>query len=164
MTTTNSSHRTFYRKRSTPPDYVIGEEILNKGYDPYVVKHYYSFLKPYLRKIIISLALMSIASGAVILGPYIVQIAIDKGMGLKDQTILLQAALAYTAAAIIQWITTYIRVHIMVRVGQGVIYDLRARLFEHLQALSLNFFSHYSVGRPSSSRSSLLSSLVDIYV
>jgi ATP-binding cassette subfamily B multidrug efflux pump len=32
-------------------------------------------------------------------------------------------------------------------VGQSIIYDLRARLFEHLQELSLSFFSHYSVGR-----------------
>jgi ATP-binding cassette subfamily B protein/subfamily B ATP-binding cassette protein MsbA len=35
----------------------------------------------------------------------------------------------------------------MARAGQSIIYDLRARLFEHLQNLSLNFFSHYSVGR-----------------
>jgi ATP-binding cassette subfamily B protein/subfamily B ATP-binding cassette protein MsbA len=35
----------------------------------------------------------------------------------------------------------------MARLGQSIIFDLRARLFEHLQALSLSFYSHYSVGR-----------------
>ncbi len=31
--------------------------------------------------------------------------------------------------------------------GQSIIYDLRRELFEHLQALSLGFFSRYAVGR-----------------
>jgi ATP-binding cassette subfamily B protein/subfamily B ATP-binding cassette protein MsbA len=35
----------------------------------------------------------------------------------------------------------------MAQVGQSIIYDLRSRLFEHLQELSLSFYSHYSVGR-----------------
>jgi ATP-binding cassette subfamily B protein/subfamily B ATP-binding cassette protein MsbA len=35
----------------------------------------------------------------------------------------------------------------MVRIGQSIIFDLRARLFEHLQQLSLSFYSRYSVGR-----------------
>ena len=39
------------------------------------------------------------------------------------------------------------RVNVMAHAGQSVIYDMRARLFEHLQALSLGFYSRYSVGR-----------------
>jgi ATP-binding cassette subfamily B protein/subfamily B ATP-binding cassette protein MsbA len=35
----------------------------------------------------------------------------------------------------------------MAWVGQSIIYDLRKKLFAHLQDLSLGFYSHYSVGR-----------------
>ncbi len=35
----------------------------------------------------------------------------------------------------------------MAHVGQSFIYDLRKTLFEHLQKLSLGFYSRYSVGR-----------------
>jgi ATP-binding cassette subfamily B protein/subfamily B ATP-binding cassette protein MsbA len=35
----------------------------------------------------------------------------------------------------------------MAQVGQSIIFDLRASMFNHLQNLSLSFFSHYSVGR-----------------
>ena len=35
----------------------------------------------------------------------------------------------------------------MARVGQSIIYDLRATLFNHLQQLSVSFYSRYSVGR-----------------
>jgi ATP-binding cassette subfamily B protein/subfamily B ATP-binding cassette protein MsbA len=44
-------------------------------------------------------------------------------------------------------VCTYFRVNIMAWVGQAVIYDLRKKLFAHLQDLSLGFFSRYSVGR-----------------
>ncbi len=39
------------------------------------------------------------------------------------------------------------RVNVRANGGQAVIYDLRARVFEHSQALSLGFYSRYSVGR-----------------
>jgi ATP-binding cassette subfamily B protein/subfamily B ATP-binding cassette protein MsbA len=35
----------------------------------------------------------------------------------------------------------------MAQVGQSIIFDLRAHLFDHLQKLSLSFYSRYSVGR-----------------
>ena len=60
---------------------------------------------------------------------------------------LLYTVLAYLAVSLVQWVCTYWRINIMARVGQAVIYDLRTTLFNHLQRLSLGFFSHYSVGR-----------------
>jgi ATP-binding cassette subfamily B protein/subfamily B ATP-binding cassette protein MsbA len=45
------------------------------------------------------------------------------------------------------WIGTFLRVRIMAVTGQSIIYDLRRQLFDHLQALSLGFFSRYAVGR-----------------
>ena len=60
---------------------------------------------------------------------------------------LLYTVLAYLAVSCFQWVCTYYRINIMAWVGQAVIYDLRTTLFNHLQRLSLGFFSHYSVGR-----------------
>jgi ATP-binding cassette subfamily B protein/subfamily B ATP-binding cassette protein MsbA len=90
---------------------------------------------------------MSISSIAVVLGPYFVKYALDEGIGTGSLERLRQAVLLYLLAASIQWASIYIRVNIMARAGQSIIYDLRSRLFKHLQNLSLNFFSHYSVGR-----------------
>ncbi|MGH2524931.1 MAG: ABC transporter ATP-binding protein, partial [Anaerolineales bacterium] len=45
------------------------------------------------------------------------------------------------------WLGTFLRVRIMAVTGQSVIYDLRRQMFDHLQALSLGFFSRYAVGR-----------------
>ncbi len=137
----------FLRKQRTPPIYVTSDEVDAKGFDPYITQRYLSFIKPYGWRIIVALIFMTIASVAGVIGPYFVQKAIDDGIAKQAQDALLQAVGLYLLTALIQWGATYIRVYIMVRVGKGIIVDLRARLFEHLQNLSLSFFSRYSVGR-----------------
>jgi ATP-binding cassette subfamily B protein/subfamily B ATP-binding cassette protein MsbA len=90
---------------------------------------------------------MLISSAAAVAGPYLVKIAIDEGIGTGSLTVLRQTVLLYLGFALIQWVSTFLRVNIMAQVGQSIIYDLRSQLFEHLQELSLSFYSHYSVGR-----------------
>ena len=90
---------------------------------------------------------MLISSAAAVAGPYLVKVALDSGLSAGSLTVLRQTLLLYLFVAIIQWTSTFLRVYLMPRVGQSIIYDLRSSLFEHLQELSLSFFSHYSVGR-----------------
>ncbi len=137
----------FLRKTVEPPAYVLSDEILQKGYDPYVVRRYLNFLKPYRWGIFWSVILMMISSVAVVAGPYFIQLAIDDGLAKNNTQVLIQAVVLYTVFAAVQWLATFTRVHIMIRVGQSVIFDLRKQIFEHLQALSLSFYSRYSVGR-----------------
>lgn len=137
----------FLRKTTEPPSYVLSDDILLKGYDPYVVRRYLAYLKPYASGIFWSIVLMMVASAAVVAGPYFIQYAIDEGLAKNAPAVLVQTVLLYLLAAAVQWLATFVRVHIMIRVGQGVIFDLREDIFEHLQALSLSFYTRYSVGR-----------------
>lgn len=123
------------------------EDILLKGFDPQVSRRIGGFARPYATKIFLSLLFMLINSAAVVAGPYLVKVALDSGLAAGSLPTLRNVALLYLLTAGIQWAATYARINIMVRVGQSIIYDLRARLFEHLQALSLSFYSRYSVGR-----------------
>ena len=130
--------------RKPPPQQ---DELPQKGYDPHVVRNIIEFIKPYKWQFLLALFLMVASSSAAVLGPYFVKFALDEGLAAKSMSALRQAVLLYLLTAMIQWVTIYFRVNLMARAGQSIIYDLRARLFEHLQNLSLNFFSHYSVGR-----------------
>ncbi|MHB8908391.1 MAG: ABC transporter ATP-binding protein [Syntrophales bacterium] len=131
-----------------PPAYVTqSEEEYDRGYDPKVVRRLAGHARPYAGKLLLAVLLMFSASAAAVAGPYFVAIAIDDGLAPKNPGVLLYTVLAYLAVSLIQWVCTYYRVNIMARVGQAVIYDLRTTLFDHLQRLSLGFFSHYSVGR-----------------
>jgi len=123
------------------------EDIAYKGFDPNVSRRLLSTLGPYRWRFFLAMILMLISSSAAVAGPYLVKVALDSGLSAGSLTVLRQTVLLYLLIAIIQWTSTYLRVYLMPRVGQSIIYDLRSHLFEHLQELSLSFYSHYSVGR-----------------
>jgi ATP-binding cassette subfamily B protein/subfamily B ATP-binding cassette protein MsbA len=129
---------------SSPPP---NEDLVFKGYDPQVSRRLVAYLQPYRWRFTLAMVLMLISSAAAVAGPYLVKVAIDSGLATGSLTVLRQTVLFYLLIAIIQWISTFLRVNLMARVGQSIIYDLRSTLFEHLQALSLSFYSRYSVGR-----------------
>ena len=132
----------------TPPPYVTQtEEQYDKRVSPKNSKKLAAYTQPYLWKLILSIVLMLLASAASVTGPYLVKIAIDSGINAGNFLILRYTILVYLGISIIQWVCTYFRVNVMAWVGQSIIYDLRKKLFTHLQNLSLGFYSHYSVGR-----------------
>lgn len=123
------------------------EDIQFKGYDPQVVRGLISFVKPYWKPLLVSLLLMAITSAASVAGPYLVKLALDEGVVPQSVDTLRNIVLLFLIVAIAQWSAIYGRVYLMSRVGQSIIFDIRSKLFHHLQRLSLSFFSHYSVGR-----------------
>ena len=132
----------------TPPSYVTqSEEQYDKRFDPRIARRMADFIRPYNGRVVIAMLFMAGASAASVAGPYFVKVALDSGLTAKNIDILRQTVLAFVAVSIIQWVCTYFRVRLMAYVSQSVIYDLRKSLFEHLQKLSLSFYSRYSVGR-----------------
>ncbi len=129
---------------SIPPP---AEDAVLKGYDPLLVRRLAKYFLPYQSKMLISLVLMFVNSVAAVAGPYLVKMAVDSGMEARSSEDLARTVWIYLAAISVQWLSIFLRVNIMIRVGQSIIYDLRKQLFDHLQTLSLNFFSRYSVGR-----------------
>ncbi len=123
------------------------EEIILKGYDPNLTRRLVRFVKPYRLSLFLSLVMMLLGAAAAVAGPYLVKVALDSGLSTGSLPILREMVILYLVLSLVQWGSTYWRVNLMVRVGQSIIFDLRARLFEHLQLLSLSFYSRYSVGR-----------------
>ena len=123
------------------------DDIQHKGYDPKITRRLAGYARPYRGRILLSLLLMLIGSATTVAGPYLVKQALDEGLAKGSLPALSQAVLLYLGANLIQWAVIFLRVFIMARVSQSYIFDLRERLFAHLQRLSLSFFSRYSVGR-----------------
>jgi ATP-binding cassette subfamily B protein/subfamily B ATP-binding cassette protein MsbA len=140
--------KTMTQSTITPPAYVTqSEELYDKALDPKVARRLIAFVAPYKWQMLFSAFLMFVAVTSSVAGPYLVKVAIDDGLTAKNPAVLRNTVLLYLLLAVIRWGFIYWRVNIMAKVGQSVIYDLRRVLFEHLQKLSLSFYSHYSVGR-----------------
>ncbi|MBE0669490.1 MAG: ABC transporter ATP-binding protein [Anaerolineales bacterium] len=131
-----------------PPTFITqSEEILDKMYDPKVARGLLRFVKPYTGQMLLALFFMILVTAASVSGPYFVKLAIDDGIAVNDIGSLRQTVLLFLAVSLVQLGLNYLRVRIMSRVGQHVLYDVRMAMFAHLQKLSLSFYNRYSVGR-----------------
>ena len=98
------------------------------------------YLKPHTPALIFVFVLVIVYTALGLVAPYLMGVAIDRYLKLKDISGLLRIVLimfaAYTLSAGGQVAANYI----MANVSQKMLQELRRNLFEHLQKLSLSFF------------------------
>ena len=141
-------HKFMTTTKIIPPAFITqSEEQLEKGYDPHVARGLLQFLKPYYGQMLVALVFMIIVTAAAVSGPYFVKLAIDDGISKNDLGALRKIVLVYAVISVVQLVTNILRVRMMSRVGQHVLFDVRTAMFDHLQRLSLSFYNRYSVGR-----------------
>src|SRR3954452_12268687 len=104
-----------------------------------------TFLRPYRRGVIVSFALAAVAMGTGVLIPFLVGRTVDEIR--KGETNLWPLALAILAAALVRLVFSVARRFFAGRVSLGVEYDLRNRMYQHLQSLELAFFDEQQTGQ-----------------
>ncbi len=103
------------------------------------------FLRPYRAGVIASLVLATAAMGSGVLIPFLVGRAIDTVR--RGEPRLWPLAAAIVAAGILRLAFSVVRRLVAGRVSLGVEYDLRNRLYSHLQSLELAFFDAHQTGQ-----------------
>src|SRR2546423_7905945 len=103
------------------------------------------FLRPYRRAVIASFALAAIAMGTGTLIPFLVGRTIDEIR--RGKTNLWPLAIAILAAGLVRMVFSVARRLIAGNVSLGVEYDLRNRMYSHLQGLELAFFDQQQTGQ-----------------
>ena len=106
------------------------------------------FLAPYRRQVIGSLVFAWAAMGMTVLIPYLVGTAVD-AIEPPDvnRSVLLPLAIAIVVAGILRLGLTVIRRLIAGKVSLAVEFDLRERMYRHLQDLELGFFDSQQTGQ-----------------
>lgn len=123
------------------------DDILLKSFDPQIARRLWVFMRPYRWKYLLGIVYALLQAVAVSSGPYLIKIALDEGVALGDIVALRNTVLMYIGMIGLQWLMIYVRVNLVAKVGQLIIFNIRTKLFKHLQDLSLSFYSRYSVGR-----------------
>jgi ABC-type multidrug transport system fused ATPase/permease subunit len=103
------------------------------------------FLRPYKRGVIVSFVLAAAAMGISVLIPYLVGRTVDEIRG--DGTNLWPLGLAVGVAGLLRLAFSVSRRLVAGRISLGVEYDLRNRMYEHLQSLELAFFDSQQTGQ-----------------
>jgi ABC-type multidrug transport system fused ATPase/permease subunit len=103
-------------------------------------------LRPYRRKVALMFAALIAATAAGLAPPYLVGKAIDDGITAGDETALYVIVGLFVVSALLYWAATYAQTYLVGWVGQRALQDLRQRIFAHLQAMSIGFFTRNRPG------------------
>lgn len=105
------------------------------------------FLKPYARQIAVTLVTLLTLTGLNLVVPRIIQSVIDDGLIRGDTAYLVRAALLLLGlglgSALLSMINRYVSEWVAVHVG----YDLRNRMYDHIQYLPFEYHDHAQSGQ-----------------
>jgi len=123
------------------------DEITGKAYDSRLMKRLLAYTVPYRRLILLGVFLTLLAAFLQLAGPYLTKQAIDKYIAQKQLLGLYQILIIYFFVLVFLFLTQYVQIYVTQYFGQKLMYDIRSKIFEHIQSLSLSFFDKNPVGR-----------------
>lgn len=123
------------------------DEILGKAYDSKLMKRLLGFVKPYKHYVIIAILLNIVVAALGPVRPYLTKLAVDDYVAKSDYDGLLYISLLLVGSLFFQAFIQYFLTYFTQLMGQKIIYDLRIKLFKHIQKLALKYFDKTPLGR-----------------
>ncbi|PIQ09302.1 MAG: antibiotic ABC transporter ATP-binding protein [Ignavibacteriales bacterium CG18_big_fil_WC_8_21_14_2_50_31_20] len=123
------------------------DEILGKAYDSKLMKRLLGFVKPYKKYVVIAIIMNVVVAALGPLRPYLIKIAIDDYIVNSNYNGLVAISAILFVVLMFQAIVQYFLTYYTQLMGQNIIYDLRIKLFAHVQKLSLKYFDKTPIGR-----------------
>ncbi|MDX9790180.1 MAG: ABC transporter ATP-binding protein [Candidatus Kapabacteria bacterium] len=118
-----------------------------KSIDYKLIKRLLVFLKPYVKYVFIAISFTIFVAALGPLRPYLNKVAIDDYISNGDSYGLLKMVVFIFALLVVTGAMRVGMTYIMQWVGQNVLNDIRNKLFEHIQKLSLSYYDKNPVGR-----------------
>ena len=105
------------------------------------------FLRPYWKQIGLALLAILLSTAANLIIPSILQQVIDVGLARHDLAFIARAAAVILALGLLQAGLTYLQGYLSEWIASHIGYDLRNRLYDHIQHLSFSFHDHAQTGQ-----------------
>ena len=103
-------------------------------------------LRPYRLRVLAVLITLLAGTAAALAPPYLAGAAIDQAITPGDLGALNRIVVAFVGAAAIYGLASYVQTYLVGWIGTRILQDLRERVFNHVQAMSIGFFSRRSPG------------------
>jgi len=148
------------------------EEVLGKAYDARLMRRLLGYVRPYRGMTVAAVALIVLSSLLQLVGPLATAVALDlfirppadpaerspliadiqgfldsRGLEPSAGEGLAVVALVYLVALVLTFVVLYVQSYVMQVMGQYIMFDLRAEVFERLQKLHVGYFDKNPVGR-----------------
>ncbi|MGQ0431030.1 MAG: ABC transporter ATP-binding protein [Microthrixaceae bacterium] len=112
----------------------------------HLLRRAFSMLRPYRRAMVGALCMVVLWTATTLAGPFLVRHGIDQGIKADDGGALDAAVIGYVVVAVISFVTYRFQVLLISRIGEAFLRDLRVRVFDHLQRLSMPFYDREKAG------------------
>jgi len=123
------------------PDAVRGHKVEREQ-----LRRVLGLTRPY-RKLLIGFVIAVVAAaGVAVVPPLLFRALLDDAVPQKDSQLVLALAIAAVALAFASALLGLLQRWYSARIGEGLIYDLRVDLFDHVQRLPLSFFTRTQTG------------------
>jgi len=105
------------------------------------------FLKPHIHYIILAIVLSLSITALNLTPPYLMKILLDEVFANKNLAMLTYIVIAFISVYALNAILGAAQNYTLSYLGQKIIYNMRVKIYEHLQNLSLGFYDKMSSGR-----------------
>lgn len=112
-----------------------------------LVRRMLPWVRPHTGAFALALGLLLLTSGAKMLGPIILQQAVDHYILPGDFAGLLRLIGGYMLVLLLGFAANYYEIILLESSGQRIIADLKKRAFDHLLHLDLSYFDEQSTGK-----------------
>ena len=136
---------------------MYGHPVMGRGFrmDPSVTKQKIKpgtvrriarYARPYRLHLIIFLLATSVDAVITVVNPLLLGAIIDRGILAHDDAIVIGLAIAVAAVALFDAGLSFVIRWFSARIGEGLIYDLRTEVFDHVQRQPIAFFTRAQTG------------------
>ena len=119
-------------------------------------------LGPYRRQVVGACGLLVVWTLTTLAGPLLVRYGIDQGITPGDAAALDAAVVAYVLVAVVAYVVYRSQVRVVSQVGESFLRDLRLRVFDKLQRLSMPFYDREKAGVVVSRMTSDIDSMAEL--
>jgi ATP-binding cassette subfamily B protein len=132
----------WHAMRSFTRDKSVTHQRLSRG----IVRRIASYARPYRLDLAIFLTLTALSAVIAVAVPLLLQTIIDDGILPKDMAVVLWVAGTVAVLALVGAVLSVATRWFSARIGEGLIYDLRTEVYEHVQRQPLAFFTRAQTG------------------
>ncbi len=122
------------------------DQDVKKRLKPGTTKRIIGFARPYRGSIAAFLVTVVLDALTVVVTPLLFKVIIDDGVGKQNTSVVIWTAVALAAVAVFDTVVTLIGRFYSARIGEGLIFDLRTRVFDHVQRMPVAFFTRTQTG------------------
>ena len=124
------------------------EAIRQRRVDRVVMRRVLTYIRPYARPLIAFVVSVILGSIATAVAPLLLKILLDDAIPPEhhNRHLVLVVAIAAVGLALFNAIMSLAQRYYSARIGEGLIYDLRVKLFDHVQHMPIAFFTRTQTG------------------